>query len=50
MVTPNSRFIRAMVIGLWVMITNRVSVSLIISSSKLQKRSTLASSKTLQFQ
>ena len=28
MVTPYSRFIRAMVIGLWVMITKRVSVDL----------------------
>ena len=27
MVTPNSRFMRAMVIGLWVMVTKRVSVA-----------------------
>src|SRR3569832_568308 len=35
---------RAMVIGLCVMITKRVSVDLIISSSRSQKRSTLWSS------
>src|SRR3569623_128744 len=44
MVTPNSRAIRAMVTGLWVMAMNRVSVRRRISSSMLQKRSTLASS------
>ena len=41
MVTPNNRFILAMVIGLWVMITKRVSVDAAISSMRLQKRSTL---------
>ena len=40
-VTPNRRFMRAMVIGLCVMMTKRVSVSLVISSSRSQKRSTL---------
>ncbi len=44
MVTPNSRFMRAMVIGLWVMMTKRVSVERVISSSRSQKRSTLWSS------
>ncbi len=41
MVTPNRRFMRAMVIGLWVMMTKRVSVVAAISSIRLQKRSTL---------
>ena len=41
MVTPNRRFMRAMVIGLCVMMTKRVSVSRVISSSRSQKRSTL---------
>ncbi len=41
MVTPYRRFMRAMVIGLCVMITKRVSVDLVISSSRSQKRSTL---------
>ena len=40
-VTPNSRSMRAMVIGLWVMVTKRVSARLRISSSRSQKRSTL---------
>ena len=41
MVTPNRRFMRAMVIGLCVMMTKRVSVDFAISSMRLQKRSTL---------
>ena len=41
MVTPNSRFMRAMVIGLCVMITKRVSVARVISSSRSQNRSML---------
>ena len=41
MVTPNSRFIRAMVIGLWVMMMKRVSVDAVISCSRVQNRSTL---------
>ena len=41
MVTPKSRFMRAMVMGLWVMMTKRVSVDFAISSIRLQKRSTL---------
>src|ERR1043166_3876020 len=44
MVTPNSRLMRAMVSGWWVMMRKRVSVSLAISSISRQKRSTLASS------
>ena len=40
-VTPNSRSMRAMVIGLWVMVTKRVSERLRISSRRSQKRSTL---------
>ncbi|MGY4362209.1 hypothetical protein ACVW0J_008702 [Bradyrhizobium sp. i1.7.7] len=36
MVTPNSRFIRAIVIGLCVMMMKRVSVELVISCSRLQ--------------
>jgi MFS family permease len=43
-VTPNSRSIRAMVMALWVMIRNRVSVRRVISSSRSQNRTTLASS------
>ena len=43
-VTPNSRSMRAMVIGLWVMMMKRVSVDFPISSSRSQKRSTLWSS------
>src|ERR1700735_4954360 len=45
MVTPNSRFIRAIVIGLCVMMMKRVSVVEVISCSRLQKRSTLWSSR-----
>ena len=44
MVTPNSRFIRAIVIGLCVMMMKRVSVDDVISCSRLQNRSTLWSS------
>ena len=40
-VTPNSRSMRAMVIGLWVMVTKRVLARLRISSRRSQKRSTL---------
>jgi hypothetical protein len=36
MVTPNSRFIRLMVMGLWVITTKRVSVVRAISSSRSQ--------------
>ena len=36
MVTPNRRFMRAMVIGLWVITTKRVSVCFTISSSRSQ--------------
>ena len=45
MVTPNRRSIRAMVILWWVMIRKRVFSSRVISSSRVQKRSTLASSR-----
>src|SRR5262249_49735824 len=41
MVTPNRRFMRAMVIGLCVTVTKRVSVAAVISCSRSQKRSTL---------
>jgi len=41
MVTPKSRFMRAMVMGLCVITTKRVSVEAAISSIRLQKRSTL---------
>ena len=41
MVTPNRRSMRAIVTGLWVMVTKRVSARLRISSSRSQKRSTL---------
>ena len=40
-VTPNRRSIRAMVMGLWVMATKRVSARLRIASRRSQKRSTL---------
>ncbi len=40
-VTPNRRSMRAIVMGLCVMATKRVSVFLRISSSRAQKRSTL---------
>ena len=40
-VTPKRRSMRAMVMGLWVMVTKRVSVFLRIASSRSQKRSTL---------
>ena len=44
MVTPNRRFMRAMVIGWCVMTRKRVAVSAAIFSIRVQKRSTLASS------
>ncbi len=45
MVTPNRRLMRAIVIGLWVMTTKRVSVWRDIASSRSQYRSTFASSR-----
>src|SRR5205823_3238241 len=44
MVTPNRRFMRAMVMGLCVMTMKRVSVFVAMSCSRSQNRSTLASS------